>query len=185
LPAGWKGIKKGSSIAVNGTCLTVFQKKRNLLYFFCQQETLDLTNLGLLPLKTKVNLEPAMKAEDSFDGHWVQGHVDFTAVVKKKEIIGEGFRFWIQIPHTRGMVLKGSVAVDGISLTISRLKQNDFAVDIIPYTYQNTNISIWERGTKVNIETDLIGKYILKYFNSKGQKGDDWKKTFNRTLSNR
>ena len=171
LKKNWK-IKVGDSIAVNGVCLTVAQTRKKEMIFFCQNETLEVTQLNDLSLGDTVNLEQAMRLSDRLGGHWVQGHVDFTGKVQSQEKIGEGFRYWITLPpkKKKGIVLKGSITIDGISLTISRLKSHQFSVDIIPHTHQNTNIAYWEKGTRVNIETDIIGKYIeqyLKGFSSK------------------
>lgn len=165
LPSTWGKVKKGDSIAVNGVCLTVAKLKNKEVFFFCQKETMELTNLTYLKPKDKVNLESAMKMSDELGGHIVQGHVDATSKVSKIETIGEGWRYWITLPkkHLKGIVLKGSISLDGISLTVSRLNKKALSVDIIPFTYENTNIQIWKTGYIVNIETDIIGKYVESY----------------------
>jgi len=164
LPHIFKNVKNGNSIAVNGVCLTVIKKVRNNVTFFCQRETIEITNLKNLKKESLVNLESAMTLNDELGGHMVQGHVDLIGTCKKIEVIGEGYRYWVGFSkRPRGLVLKGSVALDGISLTISRLHTSKLAVDIIPFTYENTNIKLWEIGTKVNIETDVIGKYVESY----------------------
>lgn len=164
VPKKWK-VKTGDSIAVNGVCLTVAKINNKMPIFFCQRETIDITNLGYLEKGDEVNLERAMRIGDEFGGHMVQGHVDVTSTCQKVIKIGEGWRYWINIPKKRpkGIVLKGSIALDGISLTISKLTKSAISVDIIPYTYENTNIQFWEKGTIINIETDVIGKYVENY----------------------
>ncbi|EKD27082.1 MAG: Riboflavin synthase, alpha subunit, partial [uncultured bacterium] len=113
----------------------------------------------------EVNLEQAMKMSDELGGHIVQGHVDCTVICDKVLVIGEGWRYTLKLPSVKpkGVVLKGSVALDGISLTISRLEKNTLSVDIIPFTHENTNIKHWKKGTLINLETDVIGKYVEKY----------------------
>ncbi|MBN2144389.1 MAG: riboflavin synthase [Candidatus Aureabacteria bacterium] len=164
VPKAWS-VKKGDSIAVNGVCLTVAEKKKSSeAYFFCQFETLSVTNLGRLKKGDWVNLERPMKASDRLGGHMVLGHVDLTAVCLEKRVIGEGWQYWLELKkRISGLVLKGSVALDGISLTVSHMKKGAFSVDIIPYTYENTNIRFWGKGTCVNVETDILGKYIENY----------------------
>jgi riboflavin synthase len=164
-PETWGKITNGNSIAINGVCLTVADTWKNTALFFCQKETVDVTNLGHLKKNDRVNLEHAMHLSDELGGHIVQGHVDTTGILKSIEKIGEGWRYWITLPKERpsGIVHKGSIALDGISLTISRLKKNSLSVDIIPFTYENTNIQSWKTGYIINIETDIIGKYVEKY----------------------
>jgi riboflavin synthase len=165
IPHEWPAIKLGDSIAVNGVCLTVAEKKQNTMLFFCQFETLSVTNLGDFKTGDWVNLERAMKASDRLGGHMVQGHVDFTTLCLEKRVIGEGWQYSLQLPRNRvaGLVLKGSIALDGISLTVSHLQTRSFCVDIIPFTHENTNIRFWKKGTRVNVETDILGKYIENY----------------------
>ena len=158
-------IKLGDSIAVNGVCLTVARLKKNMPVFFCQKQTVSVTNIGLLKKGEKVNLERAMKMGDEFGGHIVQGHVDATVTCAGIEKKGEGWRYWVKLPSLRpkGVVLKGSIALDGISLTISDLKKDRLSVDIIPFTYENTNIQGWQKNTIINLETDVLGKYVENY----------------------
>ena len=165
IPKGWKNVNQGNSIAVNGVCLTVFKKNKETMVFFCQKETVDITNIGHLKKGSIVNLERAMSLSDELGGHIVQGHVDAVVKCSAIEKIGEGWRYWLALPKNRpqGIVHKGSVALDGISLTISRLKKDSLSVDIIPFTFENTNIQFWQKGTVINFETDIIGKYVEKY----------------------
>ncbi len=161
----WGKIKLGDSIAVNGVCLTVARLKKNLPVFFCQKQTVLVTNIGLLKKGQIVNLEGAMKMKDEFGGHIVQGHVDATVTCVGTEKKGEGWRYWVKVPSSRpmGLVPKGSIALDGISLTISDLKKDRLSVDIIPFTYENTNIQGWQKNTIINLETDILGKYVENY----------------------
>lgn len=161
----WGKIKLGDSIAVNGVCLTVAKFKKNLPVFFCQKQTVSITNIGLLKKDQIVNLEGAMKMKDEFGGHIVQGHVDSTVICAGIEKKGEGWRYWVKLPSSRpmGVVPKGSIALDGISLTISDLKKDRLSVDIIPFTYENTNIQCWQKNTVINFETDVLGKYVENY----------------------
>ncbi len=152
----------GESISVNGVCLTVMDKTVKELFFFCQKETLDRTNISFLILGETVNLERALKLSDRLGGHIVQGHVDGVVTLDKKESIGESGRYWINLPRRifPGLLLKGSVTLDGVSLSISRLTKTKLAVDIVPYTFEHTNISLWKSGKRINLESDLIGKYV-------------------------
>ena len=161
----WGKIKLGDSIAVNGVCLTVAALKKNRPVFFCQKQTVSITNIGLLKKGQTVNLECAMKMKDELGGHIVQGHVDTTVTCMEIEKKGEGWRYWIKLPSSRpvGIVSKGSVALDGISLTVSELKKDRLSVDIIPFTYENTNIQFWRKNTVINMETDVMGKYVENY----------------------
>lgn len=161
----WGKIKQGDSIAVNGVCLTVARLKKNLPVFFCQKQTVSVTNIGLLKKRQIVNLEGAMKMKDEFGGHIVQGHVDATVTCIGIEKKGEGWRYWLKLPSSRpmGIVPRGSIALDGISLTISDLKKDRLSVDIIPFTYDNTNIQCWQKNTIINFETDVLGKYVENY----------------------
>ena len=161
----WGKIKRGDSIAVNGVCLTVARLKKNLPVFFCQKQTVSVTNIGLLKKGQIVNLEGAMKMKDEFGGHIVQGHVDATVTCAGIEKKGEGWRYWVKLPASRplGVVPKGSIALDGISLTISDLKKDRLSVDIIPFTYENTDIQYWQKNTVINLETDVLGKYVENY----------------------
>ena len=164
-PKNWGKINIGDSIAVNGCCLTVAKIKNKCPLFFCQKITIEITNLGSLNTGDSVNLEQAMKISDEFGGHIVQGHVDAVAYCSKIEKKGEGWRFWIDLPKNtpKGIILKGSITLDGISLTVSELKNKKLSVDIIPFTFENTNIQFWKKGTPINIETDVIGKYVENY----------------------
>jgi riboflavin synthase len=157
-------VKLGDSIALNGCCLTVAALAAGRVTFEAVPETLKLTNLGELKQGSVVNVERALKAGAAFDGHFVQGHVDQIGTVAEiRENGGEwrvrvdcGREFAVQCIH------KGSVCVDGISLTIAGLHEAAFVVAVIPHTRKVTNIGQWAKGTRVNLEADMIGKYVRR-----------------------
>ena len=154
----------GDSIAINGTCLTVTKINRNTVDFDVSGETLEKSNLGKLVPASLVNIERAMKADSRFGGHIVQGHVDGTATIERIEN-GERFcniKFSVEPELLEQMVIKGSVAVEGISLTIADMDQTGFTVAIIPQTLQKTTLGKVKVADKVNIETDIINKIIKK-----------------------
>lgn len=152
------------SISHNGVCLTVVKKTDKDYTVTAIQETLDKSNLGLLKVGDEVNLERSVKMDGRIDGHIVQGHVDQTAVCTEvKEADGSWyFTFEYEPQGDNITVEKGSVSVDGISLTVVNSRDNRFSVAIIPYTYEITNFHNIKEGTVVNIEFDIIGKYIAK-----------------------
>jgi riboflavin synthase len=156
--------KLGDSIAINGVCLTVFKIDSDKLYFEVSLETLKRTNLKSVKQNDKVNLERALKASDRLGGHIVQGHVDTEGKIKSMLNLGKHTKLDIEIPkeYTLFVIEKGSIAVDGISLTINQIKKNIVSINIIPHTLQNTNLKYRKIGDNVNIEFDILGKYILK-----------------------
>ena len=157
----------GDSIAVNGTCLTVTSKKKTLFQPLASQETLTKTNLKNKNIKSLVNLERAMKANSRFGGHIVSGHIDSTAVIKKIEKKGKSTEFWFSVNKRfkKYIIEKGSISIDGISLTINVIKQNLFSVNIIPHTFSQTNCSDWKKNGLVNIEFDIVAKHIERLMN--------------------
>ena len=154
----------GDSIAVNGVCLTVARLDGGLAGFDISAETLAKSDLGKLKPSSQVNLERAMKATDRFGGHFVQGHVDGTATIGAIDRRGEfaDIAFAAGADLLDGMVLKGSIAVDGISLTIAEISQTGFSVCVIPETLKRTTLSNAKIGDCVNIETDIIVKAVKK-----------------------
>jgi len=158
-----KGIKKGDSIAVNGVCLTVADIQKGVLCFDVMKESLTCTTLGALKIADKVNLERALKAGGRLDGHFVTGHVD--DVVELQEIIEREnyteFRMDLKKGLSKYLVPKGSVCLDGISLTVGEVKKNYFSIYLIPFTKQVTTFGSKIVGSKINIETDILAKYIL------------------------
>ena len=157
-----KEIRVGSSLAVNGTCLTVVEKSRGRITVDVSPETLKRTNLNKIEAGDPVNLERPLRLMDRLGGHLVTGHVDGVAVTEDIKKRGEFtfFLFRVSAPIYRLLVPKGSVAVDGISLTVNECKKRCFSVAIIPFTLRHTNLHRLRVGDRVNIETDLIGKYL-------------------------
>lgn len=157
-------LKIDQSVSHNGVCLTVVSLTENTYAVTAIKETLLKSNLGLLSVGDKVNLERSMKPESLLDGHIVQGHVDQTAVcIGVREAQGSWyFSFRYEQCGDNTTVEKGSVAVNGVSLTVVNSGLDSFEVAIIPYTYENTNFHTFVEGTVVNIEFDIIGKYIAK-----------------------
>ncbi len=158
--------KIGDSIAVSGVCLTIAKLEGRLADFELSTETLAKSALGRLQPSSEVNAERAMKAADRFGGHFVLGHIDGTAMIKRIDRRGEfaDMKFAAEADLLDQMVVKGSVAVDGISLTIARMNQNSFSVALIPGTLKRTTLGKAKIGDCVNIETDIIVKTIKKQF---------------------
>ena len=152
------------SISHNGVCLTVVEIKDNTYTVTAIQETLDKSNLGLLEVGTKVNVERSMKPDAFLDGHIVQGHVDQTAICKKVEEADGSWYYTFEFDPSIGNITveKGSVSVNGVSLTVVNSKENSFQVAIIPFTQEITNFHTFKEGTVVNLEFDILGKYIQK-----------------------
>jgi len=160
----------GDSISVNGTCLTVVGIKGDVLSFDLSDETLRSTNIGRLKIKDRVNLEPALRMDAKLGGHFVTGHIDGVGRIQSKTMTGEACKIVIA---TEGrlvdfLVEKGSVAVDGISLTVVDVSRDRFSVVIIPHTASLTTIGVKVPGDEVNIEVDILGKYVSKFL-SKGR----------------
>lgn len=152
----------GESIAVNGACLTVVAFGGGLFSADLSPESLDRTTLGDLGLGSRVNLERALRLSDRLGGHLVSGHVDGIAVVTERRQEGNAVRFTFRLDPglTRYLVEKGSVAIDGISLTVNAVAGDTFSVAVIPRTLERTNLPACRPGNRVNVETDLIGKYV-------------------------
>jgi riboflavin synthase len=157
--------KIGDSISVSGACLTAVKIEPRRFEVDVSPETLKTTIFDQAKAGDRVNLERAMRFSDRIDGHLVSGHIDGTGVIKQRENMGNAIILTIEADKslTRYMIAKGSVAVDGISLTINSCDAGSFSVSIIPHTAQLTTIGIKKRGDRVNIETDMIGKYVEKF----------------------
>ena len=157
-------LKIDQSIAHNGVCLTVIDLKTDEYTVTAIDETLKKTNLGLLQKGDHVNLERCMKLGDRLDGHIVQGHVDQTAVCRSVEESDGSWTFTFEYDASQNNITveKGSVCVNGVSLTVVNSKENSFSVCIIPYTFEHTNFKAIKAGTLVNLEFDILGKYISK-----------------------
>lgn len=157
-------LKIDQSVAHNGVCLTVVEINNEEYTVTAIKETLDKTSLGLLKVADKVNLERAMKLGDRLDGHIVQGHIDQTAVCTgvKEENGSWVFTFNYDSNLNNLTIEKGSITVNGTSLTVVNSKKDSFSVAIIPYTYNHTNFNTFKEGTTVNLEFDVLGKYVSK-----------------------
>jgi riboflavin synthase len=164
-----RGLKVGDSVAVNGCCLTVekirAQGKATLLQFALLQETWRLTNLQFVAPGSGVNLERALRVGDRLGGHFVTGHIDGLGKIKSWEKSGEDYLLEITAPTPimRQLVLKGSIAVDGISLTVAAARRKSFDVWIIPHTREVTALNERRVGSAVNLETDLLGKFVERF----------------------
>ncbi|MEM9846958.1 MAG: riboflavin synthase [Bacteroidota bacterium] len=158
-------LKIDQSIAHNGVCLTVVQQTADTHTVTAIQETLDRSNLGDWKVGTLVNLERAMKADARLDGHMVQGHVDGTGkCLEVRSVDGSWYYKFQYTPSlTHILVDKGSICINGVSLTLVEPANNEFSVAIIPYTYEHTNFKTIQAGDTINLEFDVIGKYIAKY----------------------
>ena len=159
-------LKIGGSVAVNGCCLTVVKKKGPVFYSDVVPETLRRTNLGALTVGSEVNLELPLGATSLLDGHLVQGHIDATAAVKKVETAAAGRELVIELPATlsRFVAVKGSIAVDGVSLTVAGVDKppGTFRVALIPHTIEVTIARFYKPGTVVNLEADVIARYVAR-----------------------
>jgi len=159
-----KGLKIGQSVALNGVCLTVIKLSKNLGKFEMIDETTKKTDLGNLKTGSIVNIERSLKVGDRLEGHFVLGHVDGVGIIKKILKKPKEIQVSFEVPKNlaKYIVKKGSIAIDGISLTVVEIKKNLVLVSLIPHTIQVTNFKTKKIGDKVNIETDVLGKYILK-----------------------
>ncbi|MDM8554548.1 riboflavin synthase [Desulfococcaceae bacterium HSG7] len=171
-------VKIGDSIAVNGACLTVITINGNSFSADLSPETLSKSTFGASKTGERVNLERAMRLDSRLDGHFVSGHIDGVGLIRQKLIMSNAVIITIETPPaiSRYMIKKGSVAVDGVSLTINECRRNDFTVSIIPHTAQITTFTAKKKGDRVNIETDMIGKYVERFVilrdNEAGQEPD-------------
>ncbi len=159
-----KGLKIGQSVALNGVCLTATKLSKSNCIFEMIEETTLKTDLGNLKPGDIVNIERSLKTGDRLEGHFVLGHVDGVGIIKKIQNKPKEVQVWFEIPKklSKYVVKKGSIAVDGISLTVVGVKNNLASVCLIPHTIEITNFKTKNVGDKLNIETDILGKYILK-----------------------
>jgi riboflavin synthase len=163
-----EGLKNGDSVNTNGACLTVISVDGDSFSADVMAETMRLTNLQFLKPGSKVNLERAMKLNERLGGHLVSGHIDGTGTITG--IAEEDNAQWITVSADpailRYMIKKGSIAIDGISLTVAKLTGNDFSVSLIPYTIKDTTLAHRKKGEMVNLECDMVGKYIERFMNA-------------------
>jgi riboflavin synthase len=168
-------IGEGDSIAVDGVCLTVTGLASGMFHADASLETLNVTTLSDKSLNDKVNLERAMRSDSRFGGHIVMGHVDSVGWIESIKKAGDSIVYTIGMPKelARYVVRKGSVALDGISLTVNEQSNTIFTVNIIPYTAAHTTLGLKVPGDKINIETDILGRYVEKFLTAEREGGTD------------
>ena len=156
----------GSSISCSGTCLTLEKYKRNLSKFYISKETLNRTNFKSSNRGDLINLEKSLKYGDRISGHFVQGHVDTTSVIQRIDFVGKScfINFKLAKQHRKYLVQKGSITINGVSLTISKILKDGFQIVIIPQTLKLTNLMYLKEKDVVNVEFDVLGKYIKSFF---------------------
>ena len=154
----------GDSVCVNGVCLTIENISKNIYTFSVSPETINLTNLKYLKKDNSVNIETSLTIEKLISGHIVQGHIDTTSEIVEIEQQDNSWfiKFSIEFQYTKYIIKKGSITIDGVSLTVNDVNKNEFNVMIIPHTYQNTIFKNYKRGSIVNVEIDILAKYIEK-----------------------
>jgi riboflavin synthase len=157
-----RGLKRGDSVCINGACLTVTTLSRGEAEFEMVAETIRRTNLGKIRPGDVVNIERSMKVGDRLEGHFVLGHVDGTGVVEDIQKSPSETKLWIKLDKglAKSLVSKGSIAVDGVSLTLVDVEGDRVSVSLIPHTLGVTTLGLRRKGDKVNIETDILGKYV-------------------------
>ena len=161
-------LKIGDSIAINGACQTVIEFDNQTFKIFVSSETLAVTTFGQLKIGSIVNLERTLRLCDRLDGHLVSGHVDCVGVFEKKSNVGETTEMFFRIPeeYCTQVVKKGSISINGVSLTVANIDKNIIKIAVIPHTIENTNLKELKTGDNVNIETDMMAKYVEKYLSS-------------------
>ena len=153
----------GSSVCCNGTCLTITRIKKNLIYFYLSKETLKKTNFKSIQVGNFINIEKSLNYGNKISGHYVQGHTDTTGKVANIVILNKTWvvTFEIKKKFQKYLIEKGSIAINGVSLTISKIIKNKFEINIIPHTLKLTNLTKLKKNEKVNIEFDIFSKYLL------------------------
>ncbi len=179
-----ENLKIGDSIAVNGACLTVVKISGSAFTADIMPETVKLTNLRNLKSGDKVNLERTLKLSDGLDGHIVSGHVEGIGVIASKKAQGIAEIVTVKTPPQllKYIIKKGSIAIDGISLTVTEVTGSDFSVSLIPHTAKETTLGFKKPGDEVNLETDIIGKYVEHLLNFKTSAGAENKNTLTKSL---
>ena len=159
----------GISISCDGVCLTLISKKNNILEFYLSNETLNRSKFKKIVKGDNINLELPLKKGQNISGHICQGHVDYVSKVKKIKLIDKSYKmkFSANSKQKKSLIEKASILINGVSLTISKITKNGFEVWIIPHTYKLTNLSKLKTNSLVNIEIDILSKYVKKYFNEK------------------
>lgn len=176
--SGFAALELGESIAVSGACLTVIAQTPQSFDADVSIETAEKTTLGRLPLGAEVNLERSLRVGDRLGGHWVSGHVDGVGRIAGVDPQGESWLVRVTMPEElrRFVAPKGSVALDGVSLTVNAVSGLELLVMLIPHTRQVTALKHWRTGAELNLEADLVARYLVNYFEATGQKpsvGDD------------
>jgi riboflavin synthase len=158
-----RGLKKGDSVCINGACLTAAKLSKGEAEFEMVSETIRRTNLGRTKPGEMVNIERSLRVGDRLEGHFVLGHVDGTGVIEDIQKMSSETTIWIKLDEwlTKSLVPKGSIAVDGISLTLVGIEGDRVSVSLIPHTLKVTTLGMKRRGDYVNIETDILGKYVM------------------------
>ena len=163
-------IKKGSSVCCNGVCLTVTSKKRHSkktkLSFDVSKETVNCTNFSQLKIGDLINIEKSLRVGDEISGHFVFGHVDDTAELVSKKKVGSSYELKFRVSKSlrKFIAKKGSVAINGISLTINNIKKYEISLNIIPYTWSKTNLHSLKVGDRINLEVDMLARYVTKNY---------------------
>lgn len=168
-------VKINDSIAVNGICLTVTEIKLPDFYVDAVGATITKTSVNDFTKGTKVNLERAVRADSRFDGHFVQGHVNGIGTIEQIKKLGENYYVHVKIPENlnRYFIQEGSIAIDGISLTIADIENDLLGFSIIPHTWKKTNLQFRNKGEKVNIEVDMLAKYVENFIIKKNDKPEN------------
>ncbi|MBA3401891.1 MAG: riboflavin synthase [Actinobacteria bacterium] len=164
----------GDSIAISGVCLTAESVDRARITMHAVPETLARSTLGRLAAGAAVNVEPAVRAGDALGGHYVQGHVDAVGRVQSVEAEGDGLRVFVEAPPEvlRYCVEKGSITIDGVSLTVAELHRDEFAVALVPHTVEATTLSALVPGQEVNLEADVLAKYVERLLEARGLRSE-------------
>ncbi len=167
-------LRAGDSVSINGVCLTVESIGGLRISLHAVPETLARSTLGRLAAGDAVNVEPAVRAGDPLGGHYVQGHVDGVGVVQSVEAEGEGLRVFVEAPAEvlRYCVEKGSVTIDGVSLTVAELGSDEFSVALVPHTLEATTLSALRPGQEVNLEADVLAKYVERLLDARGLRSE-------------
>lgn len=173
-PGFFNEIKVNDSISVNGICLTITEIKTPEFSVDAVGATITKTSISDFESGIKVNLERAMSANSRFDGHFVQGHVNGVGIIEQIKKLGENYYFQVKVPNdlNKYFIEEGSIAIDGISLTIADIQNDLLGFSIIPHTWRKTNLQFRSKGDKVNIEVDMLAKYVEKFLNKKNDKSE-------------
>ena len=158
-----RGLKRGDSVCINGACLTVTKLSNGEAEFEMVAETMRRTNLGGVRPGDKVNIERSIKVGERLEGHFVLGHVDGTGIIEEIQDLPSETRIWIKLDEglAKSLVSKGSIAIDGVSLTLVDVERDRASVSLIPHTLSATTLGLRRKGDRVNVETDILGKYVI------------------------